>query len=74
MNVVDYVTSEIELFRFKLYLPKYDVNAPSNGRYCLYFGLLVFIDFHKNKTRQTKNVANTVVSDTRKFQSHNAPY
>ena len=40
MNVVDYVTSEIGLFRYNLYLPKKkkkkkkkkDVNAPSVGR------------------------------------------
>ena len=31
MNVVDYVRSEIGLFRYKLYLPKNDVNAPSSG-------------------------------------------
>ena len=38
MNVVDYVTSEIGLFLYKLYLPKNDVNALSIGRNCLNFG------------------------------------
>ena len=32
-----------------------DVNAPSNGRNCLNFGLLGFRGFSKNKTRQTKH-------------------
>ena len=38
MNVVDYVTSEIGLFRYKLYLPKNDGKALSIGRNCLNFG------------------------------------
>ena len=49
MNVVDYVTSEIGLFRYKLYLPKNDVNAPSIIEIALISGYLVSMDFIKTK-------------------------
>ena len=66
MNVVDYVTSEIGHFRYKLYLPK---KKPKSTRrqvveIALILGYLVSIAFHKIKTRQTQhNEANTVVSN-----------
>ena len=65
MNVVDYVTSEIGLFRYKLYLPKRTSTGRQVVEIALISGYLVSMDFHENKTRQIKhNVANTVVSNT----------
>ena len=66
INVVDYVTNEIGLFRYKLFKPK---KTTSTCRQLvdivLISGYLVSIDFQKNETRQTKhNVANTVASKT----------
>ena len=41
INVVDYMTNESGLFRYKLYRPKKtDVNVSPSGRNCLNFGLL----------------------------------
>ena len=52
-------------FRYKLNLPKTTSTRRQVVEITLSSGYLDSIDFHKNKTRQTKhNVANTVVSNT----------
>ena len=64
MNVVDYVTCEICLFRYKLNLPKMTSTRRQVVEVALISDNLGSNDFHKNKTRQTKhNVVNTVVGN-----------
>ena len=49
MNVVDYVTSEIGLFRYKRYLPKTTSTRRHYVEIALILGNLVSIDFIKTK-------------------------